>query len=147
MKINQKVSKLELWANLEVAVGLGSIIVGILLMVAPGTVIFDGYNATIANAFFGPPEPTGEVQKLNHWLLATCGAGVVGWGIAWATIAHIPFRAGERWAWRCLMVSLNVWVALDVICALWFGVLGEVIFVTIALILGLIPLVMSAKYF
>lgn len=142
-----KYDALTLYSNLEVAVGLGSIAVGVLLIIAPGTQLFDVYNSTIANAFWAAEDLSEPAMKMNHWLLATCGAGVVGWGIAWTLIAHIPFRARQRWAWTCLLVSLLVWVALDLMIALWFGVSGEVVFVLVALFVGLLPLVLSAPLF
>ena len=94
---------LTVCANLEVAVGLASIVVGVLLILAPGTLLFAAYNATISTAFWDGQALGESAARMNHWLLATCGAGVVGWGTAWATLAHIPLRAGERWAWLCLL--------------------------------------------
>lgn len=134
-------------ANLEVLVGIASIIVGALLIIAPGTAVFSAYNATIAGAFWGGEVLSDSALRMNHWLLATCGAGVVGWGIAWAAIAHIPFRAGERWSWLCLSVSLGIWVSLDLVIALWFGVAGEVMFVLAALFVGALPLLLATPHF
>ena len=134
-------------ANLEVAVGVGSVAIGLLLILAPGTELFTAYNSTIAQAFWSAEPLSQPAMLMNHWLLATCGAGVVGWGIAWAAIAHVPFRAGERWAWICLSVSLFVWAMLDLLIALWFGVTGEVVFVLLALFAGALPLMICAKAF
>lgn len=132
---------------MEVAVGIGSVVIGLLLIIAPSTQLFVAYNETIAQAFWNSDSLSELAMNMNHWLLATCGAGVVGWGIAWATIAHIPFRRGERWAWYCLFVSLVTWVFLDIACALWFGVNGELAFVLVALIVGMLPLLLSFKNF
>ena len=142
-----KNQQLNLCANAEVVVGLGSITIGLLLILAPGTALFDGYNATIAQAFWGEDSLSDSAMKMNHWLLATCGAGVMGWGMAWTAIAHIPFRKGEKWAWFCLMLSLLVWGLLDLAIALWFGVTGEVIFVLAATTFGVLPLVYSTSIF
>ncbi|MEM1145057.1 MAG: hypothetical protein AAGI88_20925 [Pseudomonadota bacterium] len=130
-------------ADAQVALGAGSIIVGLLLIFAPRTGFFDSYNATVATAFWSTAALTEPAMEMSHWLLATCGAGVVGWGVAWVAISHIPFRAGERWAWSCLLASLLVWGVLDLGIAIWFGVTGEVIFVTATLVLALTPLVVS----
>ena len=109
---------LTICANAETLVGLGSIVVGLLLILAPQTPLFAAYNATIAAAFWGGENLNDQAMMMNHWLLATCGAGVVGWGIAWTTIAHIPFRAGEKWAWVTLTISLVIWGLLDLAIAL-----------------------------
>ena len=60
---------------------------------------------------------------------------------------HIPFRAGERWSWLCLSVSLGIWVSLDLVIALWFGVTGEVMFVLAALFVGALPLLLAIPHF
>ena len=130
-------------ANFQVGVGGASIIVGILLIVGPGTPLFAAYEGTIAAAISGADSPLPGQAALTHWLLATCGAGVVGWGMAWTMIAHIPLRRGERWAFYCLASSLSAWAALDVAIALWFGVTGEVAFVLCAFAAAAIPLVLA----
>ena len=84
---------------------------------------------------------------MNHWLLATVGAGVVGWGLAWAAIAHVPYRAGEKWAWICLVVSLFAWSACDVGVAVWFGVRGELVFVLSVVLAATVPLALAAPLF
>jgi len=118
-------------AWVQVGFGVASIVVGVLLVVAPSTSLFAAYNQTIADAFFAGRPLTPQVQQMNHWLLATCGAGVVGWGLAWAWIAQVPLRRGEPWAWWCLSASLGVWVGIDVVTAVAFGVLGELVFVSV----------------
>ena len=140
-------TKRDAYSNVQVAIGGASVLVGLLLVLAPGTALFAGYERTIAEAFWGSADLTPEARSLSHWLLATCGAGVVGWGIAWMAIAHIPLRAGERWAWLTLLVSLTVWVASDVAVALWFGVTGEVIFVVAALVAAATPLLLSSRLY
>lgn len=137
---------MDRYATWLVAVGVASIGVGLALIVGPGTFLFGGYEATIAAAFFaGQPIPP-DAAALNHWLLATCGAGVVGWGMAWVALAHIPLRRGEPWAWWVLLLSLCVWVALDLVIALWFGVTGEVMFVLAAFVAALIPLTLARPH-
>jgi hypothetical protein len=137
---------LEIYANFEVAVGIGSVAIGLLLILTPNTQLFDSYNSTIAQAFWQTESLSSAAMRMNHWLLATCGAGVIGWGITWTVIAHIPFRAGETWACKCLLVSLVVWVLLDICCALWFGVTGEVVFVLVAMFVGIIPLLLATRH-
>ncbi len=134
-------------ANFQVVVGLASVGVGVLLVFGPPTSLFRSYNSTIAEAFWSADALPPQAHQLNHWLLATVGAGVIGWGLAWAAIAHIPFRAGERWAWTCLLITLLAWSSIDIGVALWFGVWGEVVFVLSALVAALVPLMIAAPLF
>jgi hypothetical protein len=127
-------------ANIQVCIGVASVAVGILLVLGPGTQLFSSYEQSIAAAIGGLEGFNEDQSKLVHWLLATCGAGVVGWGIAWTMISHIPLRRGERWSYRCLWISLIAWVLLDVLIALWFGVTGEIVFVLCAFIAAALPM-------
>lgn len=131
---------LRLLANVQVFVGIISIIVGLLLVFATGSALFSGFEASVASAIIGTEFLTSEEKRLMHWLLATCGAGIIGWGVAWTFIAHIPLRRGEVWAWWCFFISLCSWVIVDLSVALWFGVLAETAFVSIAFIAAVSPL-------
>ena len=144
---NDSSRRLSLFANIQVVVGLASTLIGLLLVFAPATSLFDAYNSTIARAFWNIDALTIEASQMNHWLLATIGAGVIGWGIAWTLIAHIPYRAGEKWAWICLSCSLFVWSRFDIGIALWFGVWGEVLFIAAAFTAAAIPLLISRSLF
>ncbi len=135
-------------SNIQIGVGVGSMVVGLLLIVGPGTGLFAAYESTIVRAAVADTQITGPVAAagqatLIHWLLATCGAGVVGWAIAWIFIAHVPLRRGERWAYYCLLSSLLVWALLDLIIAWWFGVTGEIIFGFCAALAAGIPLALG----
>ncbi len=128
-------------ANIQVCIGILSVVVGVLLVIGPATPLFSSYEQSIVAAIGITARLTNAHSDLVHWLLATCGAGVVGWGIAWAMIAHIPLRRGEPWAYWCLCISLATWASLDVLIAWWFGVTAEIVFVLCAFAAAALPLV------
>lgn len=128
-------------ANIQVCIGLASVLVGVLLVIGPGTALFSSYEQSITGAIGVTAGITESQSNLVHWLLATCGAGVVGWGIAWAMIAHIPLRRGEPWAYWCLCISLATWASLDLLIAWWFGITAEIVFVLCAFSAAALPLV------
>ncbi|MGI9325061.1 MAG: hypothetical protein ACR2PZ_07570 [Pseudomonadales bacterium] len=134
-------------ANIQVLVGLASVLVGTLLIFGPGTRLFSSYELSIAAAIGVTNSITASQANLIHWLLATCGAGVVGWGIAWTMISHIPLRRGESWAYRCLWISLATWALLDLLIAWWFGVTGEIVFVLCAFLAAALPLILGWRTF
>jgi hypothetical protein len=134
-------------ANIQVCVGVASVAVGILLVIGPGTQLFSAYERSIAVAIGGMGGFEEGQSNLVHWLLSTCGAGVVGWGIAWIMISHIPLRRGERWSYRCLWISLVAWAVLDVLIAWWFGVAGEIVFVLCAFFAAAFPMLLSRGVF
>ncbi len=47
--------RLSLFANIQVIIGLISIVIGLLLVFAPPTNFFAAYNASIADAFWSGP--------------------------------------------------------------------------------------------
>lgn len=123
----------------EAAFGALSVAVGVALLFGE-TPLSTGYYQTIRAAFFdGYPMPA-DAARLTHWLLATCGAGVIGWGIAWVYLALGPLRRGEAWARQCLALSLLAWVVADLGAALVYGVSGEVVFVVAAFVAAVLPL-------
>lgn len=126
---------------------IGSALVGFLLIVAPKTALFDAYNRTIAEALYSGVPMTLEAREHNAWLLATVGAGTVGWALSQFWIVLIPFQRREKWAHDCLCVSTAVWITLDIGIAAWFGVGGELAFVVPVAVLLAIPLIVTRPAF
>lgn len=126
----------------EALFGAASVAVGVALLFGR-TPISAGYYDNIARTFFAAGGMAPEAARLTHWLLATCGAGVIGWGIAWIFLALVPLRRGEGWARACLGLSLAAWALADLAAALSFGVTGEVAFVAAAALAAGLPLLFA----
>lgn len=122
------------------AASLGSMAVGLALVVATGTPLFDLYNATAARAFFGGRPMSGATLDHHRWALSLTGAGTMGWAIMMTFVVLGPFRRREPWAWWCLGASVLVWLAADVAASLYWGVRVEVWFAAGAGALILLPL-------
>lgn len=123
----------------EAVFGALSVAVGVALLFGE-TPLSAGYYGTIREAFYDGYAMPAAASRLTAWLLATCGAGVIGWGIAWVYLALGPLRRGEPWARRCLALSLLAWVVADLGAALSYGVSGEIFFVVAALVAAGVPL-------
>lgn len=126
----------------EAAFGALSVAVGVALLFGETPLSADYYQSIRAAFYDGFPMPA-AAARLTDWLLATCGAGVIGWGIAWIYLALGPLRRGEAWARRCLALSLVAWVVADLAAALRYGVSGEIVFVVGALLAAGLPLVFA----
>lgn len=129
------------------AAGVGSVLVGIVLVGAAGTPPFRSYDASVARAFYSSDELPAVVVAHHRWLLGVIGAGVVGWGIAFVGLVAGPFRRQERWAWTTLAGSVGVWGALDAGVSFVHGVTGEVVFVAVIVACIAVPLALSRRAF
>lgn len=133
-------------ANYQVFLGFVSVVIGVLLLV-PVNPAYDMFEALALEGFgFAEPVPT-EVLNLVRWLLATVGAGVIGWAIMWIGIAHFALRQGSRWAYYSVVISLIAWALLDIGAAFFYGVTVEILFVGAMLISALTPLFLSSSLY
>ena len=124
-----------------------SLVVGILLLVAGATPLFAKYNQSAADAFYGGAALEGAALAHHQWLLGVSGAGTMGWAVTLLFVIAIPFERKELWAWRCVIVSVGLWVAVDVAASVYWGVTGEVAFVASAGIGLLVPALITRPHF
>lgn len=130
-----------------VAAGVGSILVGVVLIAAAGSPLFRSYDASVARAFYASEELPAVVLAHHHWLLGVIGASIVGWGIAFVALVAGPFRRRERWAWNTLALSVAVWGSLDAGVSVVHGVTGEVAFVATVMACIAVPLALTRRAF
>ena len=99
------------------ALGVVGAIIGLLMIVAVETPVFTAYNGTAEAAFLGGAKMSPDVFRLSWWVMATMGAGVIGWSIQIIYVAAGPFARKERWAHTSLSLSIAVWIVLDIAIA------------------------------
>jgi hypothetical protein len=87
------------------------------------------------------------VDDFQGWVYGVLGSTMAGWGIFFAFIAHIPFKRMERWAWNCMMIGIMVWYFTDTTISLNYRVYFNAIFNTLILILVILPLLFTYKFF
>lgn len=87
------------------------------------------------------------VNEFQGWVYGVLGSTMAGWGIFFAFIAHIPFRRKERWAWNCMLIGLSVWYIADTVISLYYRVYFNAVFNTLILILVILPLIFTYKFF
>jgi len=139
--------KFLFWQKWLLAVGATLVIFGFLMVTLSSTPIFDVFNRQVDPAFWGAGTPDGQVKQFQGWIYGVLGATLAGWGIFLLFITQYPFRRGERWAWNCLLVGLLAWYVLDTTLSLLHKVYFNVAFNTALLLLVLIPLGFTRKYF
>lgn len=75
------------------------------------------------------------------------GAVMVGWSVALLLIVVGPFRRGERWAWQAVAVSLLAWFVPGTLFSAWSGVMRNVVFNCLFIIVFAIPLIATYRRF
>ncbi len=137
------------WSNWLVVVGLGIAGFGVVIALFNDTPLFDlVFNRQIERSFWPEAEIPDTARLFRRWVYGAWGATVAGWGVLIAFIAHVPFRAGARWAWHSLAGAIAVWFVLDTGASVYFGVTFNALAVNLPILVAFaIPLALSRKAF
>lgn len=103
------------------------------------------YNGFFADAPFDTLAP--EAVAYQTWVYGVLGGVMVGWGAALVPVIYVPFRRGERWAWNTVALSLGLWYVFDTGASAAHGVVPNVLLNTAILVMFVIPLIASRRYF
>jgi hypothetical protein len=132
------------WQRWLQCVGVGSGLLGLAFLTAPGSAMLAAYNRQVVEAFHGaeaPPSPAALEQQ--HWAIAVVGSAMVGWAILLVAVATVPLGRREPWAWYSIALSIAAWAATDSVVSYRAGVYLEVIFNGVVAILVALPLAMT----
>ena len=137
-----------LWQRWLVVAGCVIVVFGLALALLNQTAPFNvTFNSHVDPVFWPAGGPTPSDKAFQQWIYGVLGATVVGWGIVLTFIAAGPFARKERWAWRCLAVSVGTWFIVDTAISLGFGVAVNVVFNTILLAAVAVALLATRRAF
>ena len=140
-------NRFHFWQRWLLVVGVLITIFGLILAFFNPSPYFDLLNDQINPVFWGAgPVPEGS-QNFQSWVYGVLGATVTGWGIFLTHLAYYPFRKQERWAWNAIASGMIVWFVVDSAISYSSGVTFNVIFNTFLLVLVLLPLLFTYRYF
>ena len=97
------------------------------------------------SVFWGTDEPGEAARRYAYWAHGVLGGVLAGWGAMMTGVALGPFRRRERWAWWSLLTAFGSWFILDTGASLAYGAMFNVWLNVGALVLGLIPIVATAR--
>ena len=135
------------WQKWLFVVGIVVSIFGTLMALLSGTPLFDFLNQQINPTFWGANIIENSTREFQQWIYGVWGATIAGWGIFLTFITHYPFNKQEKWAWNCLLVGLLVWFILDTSISINYKVYFNAVFNTVLLILAILPIMFTRKYF
>ena len=125
---------------------VASVLLGLLLMVVPGTGLIRWYDVGILHPFFKGPAP-GDALDLYRFLMGVVGAGTTGWAITLTFIAQGPFRRREKWAWWACTGGVVAWIGTELLLCLFWRVPTEALFLLGAAVAFGLPLALSWPHF
>jgi hypothetical protein len=135
------------WQKWLVVVGVIIKAFGVLMAFSSGTSLFDLFNHQIDPVFRSGNVIDDATRKFQQWVYGAWGATIAGWGIVLTYIARYPFSKKERWAWDSLIFAVLIWFVLDTSLSLFYKVYFNAALNTVLLILGILPLAFTRKWF
>ncbi|NBC19029.1 MAG: hypothetical protein GVY18_17140 [Bacteroidetes bacterium] len=116
---------------------------GILVAVAPDTIILTWWNQAVAQHFFDGTVPP-RADAFGAFLLGPLGATISGFYVLQFFIVKNAFRRRERWAWWAIALATLVWFVVDSIRSLQHGAVFNVWMINVpALTVIALPLAMT----
>ena len=139
--------KFEFWQKWLLSVGFFIFLFGLFMAFLSGSPLFQVFDEGINEVFWGSGEVEGDARNFQRWVYGTWGATVAGWGVFITFLAHYPFRRKEKWSWDCMFLGLLIWFLIDTGFSLYYRVHINVILNVILLVLGILPLALTKKFF
>lgn len=139
--------RFNLWYRWLLVISSVIVIFGIFMAVFNQSPIFDLFNQQIDPVFWGDDSTPGAYAQFQGWVYGVLGSTMAGWGLMLSFLVQNPFQRREKWAWNAIAISLGFWYLLDTAISLYFGVNFNALFNTLLLIMVLIPMTFSRKYF
>lgn len=133
------------WRRWLLAVAIGMVVFGLFMAAASGTPLFAALNRLIDPAFWAGGTPPAGIDDFRAWVYGVWGATIAGWGVTVAFLAAEPLRRREAWAWRAIAVSTAVCYVFDTGLSIAHGVVINVAFNTVVLVLVAVPLALMRR--
>lgn len=141
-------NKFLFWQKFLLVVSIVMVLMGLFIALLNRSTVFNFvFNEQINPAFFSNNDLSSSTQLFQNWIYGVLGATIIGWGIFILFIAKYPFKEQQTWSWNCLATGITVWFVIDTAISAYFNVLFNVIFNAILLLLIIIPLLLTKKYF
>ena len=147
VKGDESMTNFSFWQRWLFVVGIAVSVFGLFMAFFCGTPLFEAFNRQIDPAFWGTNVVENSAREFQKWAYGVWGATIAGWGISVTFMAHYPFRNKEKWAWNCLVMGMLVWFVLDTSLSVYYKVYFNAAFNTVLLILTMLPVILTRKYF
>lgn len=136
------------WYRWIITVSFVVFVCGLITIISNYTSAFETTVTPQLNLiFFNTPIVSPEITDFQRFALDLVGAWMVGWGVMMVYVASTGFRRQEQWAWYSFTWSIVLWFLCGTAVSLYHKVYGNAYANVVLLLLFMIPLIFSKKYF
>ena len=139
--------RFELWVQWLKFSGYALVLFGLVMAFLNATPVFALFNDRIDPVFWAGGGIDQGTLAFRTWVYAAWGATIAGWGVSLLFVIQNAFAKQERWSWFAITLGLGLWYVLDTGMSAYFDVSFNVAFNNLILVIIIIPLVASYRYF
>lgn len=140
--------RFSFWQKWLVVVSLYHVVFGLLLAFFSQSPFMDVlFNQYFDPVFWPDNQVSAGTMQYKTWVSGVLGSVIASWGLLIAFIAHYPFKSREKWAWNGIAAAVVFWFVVDTTCSLNYGVTVNAVFNLFTLIIFVLPLLFTRKYF
>jgi hypothetical protein len=118
-----------------------------LLLVAFDSRALPGLTKQLSQSFWLSDKIPAGAARYHRFANAVLGSVMVAWGVTLAWVTRHAFKAREPWAWRCVALSVGIWVFLDTGSSALLEVWPNVVLNLLSVIPFVPPLLLTRRYF
>ena len=98
----------------------------------------------LAKIFWNKPGMPNEVEPFRAFIWGPLGATIAGCYVLLACIAYYPFKRKERWARNAIIAAFGIWVILDSVACIKYGVYFQIYMINaFSIIVKALPLIFT----
>lgn len=105
------------------------------------------FNQYFDPVFWPDNQVSAGTMQYKAWVSGILGSVIASWGLLIAFIAHYPFKSREKRAWNGIAAAVVFWFVVDTTCSLNYGVTVNAVFNLFTLIIFVLPLLFTRKYY
>jgi hypothetical protein len=136
----------EFWRTLLLINSGFQVMFGLVIAFATPRVL-PWYPEAVHRTLWNTPDVHPEAVRLYDWLFGVLGATMAGAALLQVFVVLYPFKNREPWAWWGLLLALLIWAIPDTALSLYFGVVPNVLFNVLPIVMGLVPLLFTYRFF
>jgi hypothetical protein len=136
LAVSVPLRRIQIWLAL---VNGFSVLLGLSLVFASSSPLFEFYRRSLAEAFFSGSVVPSAWEAYFEWSMALIGAATVGWAVTNLFLILTAVGRGEPWSFVALIASTLAWTLLEVVISVEMGVDVEIAFVLAASVSVVLP--------
>ena len=121
---------------------------GIAFAVSGKSILFQPYNQMLAEVFWHNNQFPRIVEPFRDFMYGPFGGTIACCYILVAFIAKYAFKQKQKWARNAIIAAFSVWVILDSLSCIYFGVYPQVYLINaFSILMKALPLIFTWKDF